>query len=144
MQTTPVQTTPDDATPVSNVTRRAPVLTADDKSTGSRWLTVPEVADVLGVGISDVRRMVRDRQLLAVRRADAGPRCVPSGLLGANGPLPDLPGTLTVLADAGLSDDEAWRWLVSTDPTIPGGSPLAALRAGHKTEVRRRAQALAL
>jgi hypothetical protein len=48
-----------------------------------------------------------------------------------------------VLADAGFTDEEAMRWLLTADDSLPG-SPVDALRAGRKTEVRRRAQALAL
>ena len=36
----------------------------------------------------------------------------------------------------------ALRWLLAPDETLPG-TPVDALRAGRKTEVRRRAQALA-
>ena len=43
-----------------------------------------------------------------------------------------------------MSDDEILRWLFTPDETITGGSPVGALLAGHKTEVRRRAQALAI
>jgi hypothetical protein len=47
-----------------------------------------------------------------------------------------------VLADAGFSDEETLRWLF-TDDDYPG-APVDALRSQvGKTEVRRRAQALA-
>ena len=49
---------------------------------------------------------------------------------------------MTLLTDAGYSDEEACDWLFTPDPTLPG-SPIEALRAGRKTEIRRRAQALA-
>ncbi len=45
-----------------------------------------------------------------------------------------------VLADGGMADDEVLVWLFTPDETLPvPGSPMDALRAGHKTEVRRRA-----
>lgn len=106
------------------------------------WLSLPEVAERLGCRLGQVRRMLADRQLLAVRRGDHQALSVPAVLLGPDGPLPDLPGTLTVLADNGVVDVDAFTWLFSDDPSIAGGSPIGALLAGHKTEVRRRAQAL--
>ena len=51
------------------------------------WLTVPEAADLLGVGVNRVRQLVTDRQLLAVRRdgrAD-GARGLRAGRPGAQG-----------------------------------------------------------
>ncbi len=106
------------------------------------WLSLPEVAERLGCKLSLVRRMLAEGQLLAARRGDNHALSVPSVLLGPDGPLPDLPGTVTVLADNGLRDEEALDWLFTEDPSLVGGSPVAALLAGHKTEVRRRAQAL--
>lgn len=105
------------------------------------WLTLPDVAERLGTDISRVRRMLDDRLLLAVRRGERNVLSVPRALVDP-APLQELPGTLTVLADAGFSPEESLRWLFTPDPSLPG-SPLEALRAGRKTEVRRRAQALA-
>lgn len=109
----------------------------------TRWLTLPDIAEQLGRPVTAVRQMLADRQLLAVRRGERRVLSVPAVLLGDDGPLPDLPGTLTVLADSGVRDGEALLWLLTPDESITGGSPLGALLAGHKTEVRRRAQALA-
>jgi hypothetical protein len=107
----------------------------------SDWLTLPDVAERLGTDVGKVRRMLDDRLLLAVRRTERNVLSVPVALLEPE-PLPGLAGTLTVLADSGYSDVEAMRWLFSADESLPG-TPVAALRAGRKTEVRRRAQALA-
>lgn len=52
-----------------------------------------------------------------------------------------LPGTLTVLLDAGYGDVESMRWLFTPDDSLPG-SPIEAIKAGRHTEVKRRAQAL--
>jgi hypothetical protein len=52
-----------------------------------------------------------------------------------------LPGVLTVLRDAGYSDDEILAWLYTPDDTLPG-IPAVALETGRATEVKRRAQAL--
>ncbi|HSF98368.1 MAG TPA: Rv2175c family DNA-binding protein [Ornithinibacter sp.] len=45
-----------------------------------------------------------------------------------------------MLADGGMSDIEILRWLHTPDDTLPvPGSPIDAIHAGFKTEVRRRA-----
>ena len=102
------------------------------------WLTVPDAADLLGVGVNRVRQLVTDRQLLAVRRD--GVLMVPADFVQDGRVLKGLPGVLTLLADARYGDDEALRWLY-TDDDIPG-SPVQALVENRGTEVKRRAQAL--
>jgi hypothetical protein len=108
------------------------------------WLPLPDVADRLGVDVGKVRRMLQERQLVAVRRGERNILSVPAALLRDDQLMPELPGTVNVLADAGYQAEDALRWLFTADETIVGGSPIGALHAGHKTEVRRRAQALAL
>jgi hypothetical protein len=88
-----------------------------------------------------VRQLVRDRALLAQRRA--GVLVVPAAFVQDGRVLKGLPGLLTLLADGGFSDDEALRWLFTADDSLPG-SPVQALRENRGTEVRRRAQALAV
>ena len=105
------------------------------------WLTLPEVAERLDTPVTRVRRMVQDRLLVAVRRGPRNVLSVPTALVEP-APMPELRGTVTVLADAGFSAEEMLRWMFTPDPSLPG-TPLQALRAGRKTEVRRRAQALA-
>ena len=69
---------------------------------------------------------------------------MPAKFVDEAGPRPELKGTFTVLADGGMDDDEIIEWLYTPDPTLPvEGAPIDALRAGHKTEIRRRAQELA-
>lgn len=106
------------------------------------WLPLPDVAERLGIPVGKVRRLLEERQLLALRRGERRVLSVPADLLDGDQVLPELPGTLVVLADAGFSDEEALRWLLTPDDSLPG-TPLDALRHGHKTEIRRRAQALA-
>ncbi len=114
------------------------VLVADDP-----WLPLPDVADRLGTTVGKVRRMLQDQVLIAVRRGQNNVWCVHEDLIKDGAPLAELKGTLTVLADAGFSDEEAVGWLFRDDDSIPG-TPVQALREGRKTEIRRRAQALAL
>ena len=66
----------------------------------------------------------------------------PAEFLRDGAPVPELHGTAIVLADAGFTDAEALEWLIGEDDSL-GTSPIAALRAGRKAEVRRVAQALA-
>jgi len=104
------------------------------------WLTVPDIGERMGLRLSDVRQMIEDRLVLAVR---VGPRrvvSVPAKFFNDEGPLPELPGTFTVLGDSRMSDAQILRWLFTPDQTLPvQGSPMDALLAGFKTEVRRRA-----
>jgi hypothetical protein len=105
-------------------------------------LALPEVAERLGLPVTKVRQALRDGQLVAVRRD--GVLCVPAEFLTDDGAIvKGLPGTITVLADAGFSPDEMVRWLFTADESLPG-RPVDALRATGAREVKRRAQALAL
>ena len=106
---------------------------------GVTWLTIPDLTERLGLKVSQVRRLIEDRILLAAR-VDGVLR-VPEAFLVDDEPMHELKGTLVVLGDAGFDDDEAMRWLLSTDDTL-GTSPVEALRQGRKAEVRRVAQVL--
>lgn len=86
--------------------------------------------------------MIKERHLLDVRRGDRNVRYVPAEFLTETGLLKPLHGTLMVLEDSGFDDIEILHWLFTEDPTLPG-RPIDALHDGRKTEVRRRAQALA-
>ena len=106
------------------------------------WLTLPDVAERLGLDVGKVRRLLQDRCLVGIRRGDPKVMSVPAALLHDDQPLPELRGTLMVLADSGYDDAAALQWLFTPDESLPG-TPVDALRAGRKTEIRRRAQALA-
>lgn len=104
------------------------------------WLTVPDIGERLGLRLSDVRQMIEDRQVLALRIGPRNVVAVPSKFFDDQGPLPELPGTFTVLGDSRMTDAEILRWLFTPDDTLPvPGAPMDALLAGFKTEVRRRA-----
>lgn len=122
------------------------------------WLTVPDVAQMLGVDAGKVRRLLQERRLVGVRRGTPPVVSIPADCLVpghlANPAAPDAPsedrpwavlaslqGTLTVLGDDGFSDEETIAWLFSVDESL-GVAPIVALRAGRKTEVRRIAQTL--
>ena len=103
------------------------------------WLTIPDLTELLGLKVSQVRRLIEDRSLLA-SRVD-GVWKVPQVFIVDGEPMHDLRGTLIVLGDAGFSDEEAMNWLLSEEESL-GVSPVNALLAGRKAEVRRVAQAL--
>ena len=127
------------------------------------WLPLPDVADRLRTDVGRVRRLLQEHKLLAVRRGERNILSVPAQFLtpvvgrGTDGDeawevVPSLQGTLVLLEDAGFSDEEADAWLFTKDASLESlgtgpdrpTTPIAALAAGHKTEIRRRAQALAL
>ncbi|GGO81859.1 Rv2175c family DNA-binding protein [Wenjunlia tyrosinilytica] len=107
------------------------------------WLTLPDVAERLGVEVTRVRQMVKEGQLIAVRRGENRTLQVPEEFIGEGKIVKGLVGTLTVLKDDGFSDSEALEWLFTPDPSLPG-TPARALAENRGTEVKRRAQALAL
>lgn len=112
-----------------------------DDTAGGSWLTLPEVAERLGVPVTRARQLVADRQLLALRRGDNEALMVPAAFVQDGRVLKGLPGVLTLLADARYTDDESMTWLFTPDDSLPG-SPVDALVANRGTEVKRRAQAL--
>lgn len=100
------------------------------------WLSQEAVAERLGVPVSKVRQLAREHQLTM-----ASDGRVPALFLDGGDILKGLPGTLTLLADAGYDEVESTRWLFTVDDSLPG-RPIDALRADRGREVRRRAQAL--
>ncbi len=122
------------------VSDSTPDPTPDVEALVPAWVTVPDLAERLGLRLADARRLIEDRELLAVRVGERRVLAVPEGFIGEDGPLAALKGTFTVLADGGMNDDEIIRWLHTPDPTLPvPGTPIDAIHAGFKTEVRRRA-----
>ncbi|MEJ5915868.1 Rv2175c family DNA-binding protein [Pseudokineococcus sp. 1T1Z-3] len=141
MSTSP-DSQPHPASPSAPQVDAAPSPEADLEELVGEWMTLAQVAEHLDLAPSQVRRLVADRDLVAVRRGRPRADCVPTALV-VPVPLPRLRGTAQVLADAGYSPAETLRWLFTADPSLPG-TPVEALRAEHRTtEVRRRAQALA-
>ncbi len=103
-------------------------------------LPVAEVAQQLSVPVSRIHQLVRDGQLLSVRRG--GEVVVPVDFLDGSAVVKGLSGTITVLRDGGYSDTHILRWLFADEDTLPG-TPIESLRAGRHREVKRRAQAMA-
>jgi len=107
-----------------------------------QWLTLPDVAEELDVDIRRVHRLLDERAIISVRIGERNVRSIPADFLQDGIVVESLKGTLSVLMDAGYSDEEAITWLFTEDDSLPG-TPMNALRSGRKTEIRRRAQALA-
>lgn len=105
------------------------------------WMTLEEVAGALSLAPSQVRRLLQDRDLVGVRRGRPVQLQIPRDFVQPT-LLPALAGTVTVLLDSGFSEAEVIRWLFSEQEGLDG-TPVSELRAGHKTEIRRRAQSLA-
>lgn len=105
-----------------------------------RWTPLPKIAEQLDIVVTKVHQLIRDRSLLAVRRD--GILTVPGEFIdptSTTGVVKGLPGTITVLTDAGFSDEEIVDWLYTADETLPG-TPIQALRENRGREVHRRAQ----
>jgi excisionase family DNA binding protein len=103
-------------------------------------LPAAEVARLLSVPVSRINQLVRDGQLLSIRRG--GEVLVPADFLDGSAVIKGLPGTITVLRDGGYSDTDILRWLFADEDTLPD-TPIASLKAGRHREVKRRAQAMA-
>lgn len=103
-------------------------------------LQLPDVAKVLGLVVTKVHQMLRDGELIAVRRD--GIVAVPEAFFTDDSVVRLLPGLLMVLRDGGYSDAEILRWLFTEDDTLPG-TPIDAMHTDSAREVVRRAQAMA-
>lgn len=115
-------------------------LDAQTEALVGEWLTLPEAAERLGLNLSRTKQLVRDHKLLGVQRT--GGLMVPAAFIHDGAVVKGLPGTLTLLSDAGYDNVQTLRWLFTADDTLPG-TPVQALAENRGTEIRRRAQALA-
>ncbi|MCW2615209.1 MAG: transcriptional regulatory protein [Frankiales bacterium] len=103
-------------------------------------MSLTDVAERMGIGPTGVRDLVKSGHLLTVKDAE-GKTVVPGDQLDGDQLVKHLVPVLTLLRDAGYSDDEALTWLSTPDDTLPG-TPLQALHENRATEIKRRAQAL--
>lgn len=123
------------------------------------WLTLPDLAEALGVDVGHTRRLVADRRLVGVRRGERSTFQVPARFLvpahlvdpsNAVAPrdgdtqavLASLHGTFSVLTDVGLGDADIIEWMFTPSDEL-GEAPIDALRTGRKARVRQVAQTLA-
>lgn len=110
-----------------------------DSSSSPVTLTLPDVAELMGVPVTKVRRLIEDRHLLATR-VDGVLR-IPEDFLRDGHTLTELHGTFILLHDVGFTDAEIYDWMFTVEESLKT-TPIEALRAGRKAEVRRIAQAL--
>lgn len=101
-------------------------------------VSVPAIAEALGIIVTRVHQLFRDRQLIAVR-VD-GVLKVPAEFILDGAIVKGLTGTITQLTDARFNDQEIVDWLFREDESLPG-NPITALRENRGREVHRRAQA---
>ncbi len=126
-----------------NVTAVSTIPYSDDVLDPSvSLLQLTDVSKILEVPKSRVEQMLRDRDIIAVKRnrvpgvpevfLDVARRQVVKG----------LPGLLAVLHDGGYEDNEILRWLFEADDSLPG-TPIDAMHGDLMREVIRRAQSMA-
>lgn len=101
------------------------------------YVPVPDIAAELGVVVTKVHQLIRDRAVVAVRRD--GVVQIPAEFIADGAVVKGLTGTITQLTDAGYEDQEIIDWLFAEDDSLPG-SPITALRENRGREVHRRAQ----
>jgi hypothetical protein len=107
------------------------------------WLDWKATANALGVTVTKVRTLIREHHLAAAVPAPGAGQQVPAELLMDGEIVKGVPGLLTLFADGGWDDREKLTWLFTEDESLPG-RPIDALRENRGSEVKRRAQALAL
>ena len=105
-------------------------------------LTVPDVADLLGVIVTRVMDDLNQHRLIAVQ-VD-GVRRIPARFFTDQGEINRfVPGLIALLSDGGYSDEEILDFLFTEDESLPG-RPVDALHGRLAREVMRRAQAMAI
>jgi excisionase family DNA binding protein len=104
------------------------------------WITVPDVAEELGVSVTTVRQFIREGKLVALREAEGTPLQIPAEFVQDGEILKSLPQVIGLLRDGHFTDDEIVEWLYTAEASLPG-MPVQALRENRGTEVKRRAQA---
>ncbi|HET6152503.1 MAG TPA: Rv2175c family DNA-binding protein [Marmoricola sp.] len=107
------------------------------------WLDWRAAAEALGVTVSKVRQHIREHQLAAAVPAPGVGQQVPAELIMDGEIVKGVPGLLTTLHDGQYDDREILAWMFTPDDTLPG-RPIDALRENRGSEVKRRAQAMAL
>lgn len=106
------------------------------------WLDWSQAAQALGVSVNKLRTMIKEHQLATAAPREGAGLHVPAEMIQDGLIVKGLPGLLTLLHDGGWSDRECIEWIF-TDLDLPG-RPIDALRENRGSEVKRRAQAIAL
>ncbi len=102
-------------------------------------IPLSDVADQLGLAVTRVHQMLRDHQIIAVRRD--GLTGVPEDFFDPTGAVAKhVTGLITVMRDSKYSNEEILRWIYVDDETLPG-RPIDAIHGPLAREVLRRAAA---
>ena len=112
----------------------------DDLATG--WLSLPELSEQIDLPLQKIRQLVREGKLVTVPHGPNKAQSVPSDIVRDGHLVKGLAGALTVLRDAGFSDVEALRWLLTEDSAL-SARPVDFMAEGRDSAVKRRAQVLA-
>jgi hypothetical protein len=107
------------------------------------WLDWKAVGTLLGVPASRVRQLIREHQLAGAVPSEGAGQQVPAELIMDGEIVKGVPGLVTLLHDGGYDDREILTWMFTSDDSLPG-RPIDALRENRGSEVKRRAQAMAL
>jgi len=100
-------------------------------------MSIPDVAEALGVPVTRIHQYLRDGHLVEARDEN-GKQRIPSDLVHNGEIVKSLRGVITVLRDAHYADAEILDWLYRADESLPG-TPIQALRENRGSEVKRRA-----
>ena len=125
----------------TNVSLDTPV-TDDVDALVDECLTVPDLAEALGIDVVQTRQLLKDGHVVSVRRGERSVVSIPAAFVQDGLVVKKLPGLLTLLRDAGYDENQSIRWIFTEDDSLPG-TPMQALVENRHTEVRRRAQSLA-
>ncbi|WP_156222527.1 Rv2175c family DNA-binding protein [Pseudactinotalea suaedae] len=129
------------------MTDAVPSTEEQDPLENIELLSIPEVAQALGVRDREVRGMISDKSVVAVRRGGRAPT-IPSAFVvddpetGGKGIVSGLRGSIIQLSDAGYADEEIVAWLFRDNEEL-GSTPIEALVGLRTHAVRRAAQVLA-
>ena len=107
------------------------------------WMDWKAAAEALHVSVNKVRQWIREHQLAAAVPTPGAGQQIPAELIMDGEIVKGVPGLLTLFSDGGWDDREKLTWLFTEDESLPG-RPIDALRENRGSEVKRRAQALAL
>ena len=121
-----------------------PFVSDDLLPEGTATYNTATVAKGLGVSQSKVLQLLRDHQLIAVRRGGDIhiPRLFFGEVDGRFAIAKHFTGLLSVLRDGGFRDDEIMRWLFEPQEDLDG-APAELLHTDSAREMIRRAQSMA-
>ncbi|MBO0856818.1 MAG: DNA-binding protein [Nocardia sp.] len=102
-------------------------------------IPLPDVAEQLGMVVTRVHQMLRDHQIIAIRRG--GVAGIPADFFDETGAVvKPLTGLITVMRDSKYTNEEILRWMYTEDDSLPG-RPVDAIHGPLAREVVRRAAA---